>query len=222
MLIVPQASEDPEFLQLKLLLGEALETAQPIVQSEPMPYVGGVFAARAVNVVADPMHFMFGKINQFLLKRPDWTVENLPRYFGKTIINSEPDQDGAYHKEVDWFLDYLIDCLRTPEDMEIFRTKNVIERLLSYYVSASCAISAKEKIVRLLLRAAAVGGSTTLITRCGLVSWIQMRLDNNDHRHRMLRELVSRIYEMSDKDKVDVWSSGTTAGTIASLAKVGA
>jgi nucleolar pre-ribosomal-associated protein 1 len=185
-----------------------------------MPYVGGVFAARAVNVVADPTHFMFGKINQFLLKRPDWTVENLPRYLGKTIINSEPDQDGAYHKEVDWFLDYLIDCLRTPEDMEIFRTKNVFERILSYYVSASCAISAKEKIVRLLLRAAAVGGSTTLITRCGLVSWVQMRLENKDHRHRMLRELVSRVYETCDREKVDLWSSGTTAFTIASSAKV--
>jgi nucleolar pre-ribosomal-associated protein 1 len=104
--------------------------------------------------------------------------------------------------------------------MEIFRTKNVLERLLSYYASASCAISAKEKIVRLLLRAAAVGGSTTLITRCGLVSWIQMRLENKDHRHRMLRELVSRMYETCDQEKVDLWSSGTTAVTIASLAEV--
>ncbi|KAF2703687.1 hypothetical protein K504DRAFT_463409 [Pleomassaria siparia CBS 279.74] len=215
-------TDDADLLQLKLLLGEALETVQHTIGSNAMPYVGGVFAARAALVLADPMHFMFAKINQFLLKRPDWIVENLPRYLGKTIINSEPDQDGAYHKEVDWFLDYLIDCLRTEEDMEIFRTNNVIEKLLSYYVSASCAISAKEKIVRLLLRAAAVGGSTTLMTRCGLVSWIQMRLENNDHRHRMLRALALRIHETSDQGKVEQWSSGTTAGTVAALAKVGA
>lgn len=183
----------------------------------PFPYVGGVFAARAVLVLADPSHFLFGKLNQFLMKRPSWTVENLPRYFGRNIINSEPDQDGYYHKEVDWYLDYLIDCLRTGEDMEIFRTKNVFERLLSYYASASCAVSAKEKIVRLLLRAAAVQGSTTLITRCGLLGWIQMRLDNNDHRHRMLRLLASQLWETCDQAKVGEWSSGTAQRAIAAI-----
>lgn len=196
-------------LQLRLLLGEALETAIPIVDTAPFPYVGGVFAARAVAVLADPAHFMFGKINEFLMKKPQWVVENLPRYFGRVIINSEPDQDGAYHKEVEWYLEYLIDALRTPEDMEIFRTKNVFERLLSYYVSPSCAASAKEKIVRLLLRAAAVGGSTTLVTRCGVVSWIQMRLESNDRRHGLLRRLASRIWETCDQAKVAGWSSGT-------------
>jgi nucleolar pre-ribosomal-associated protein 1 len=161
---------------------------------------------------------MFGKLNQFLMKRPEWTVENIPRYFGRNIMNCEPDQDGFYHKEVDWYFDYLIDCLRTPDDMEIFRTKNVFERVLSYYVSASCAISAREKIVRLLLRAAAVGGSTTLITRCGLVSWIQMRLQNKDHRHGALRRLASRLWETCDRDKATVWSSGTVESAIASIA----
>lgn len=204
-------------MQLKVLLGEVQETVKKSVDTEPLPYVGGVFAARAVSVLADPKHFMFGKLNLFLMKRPSWTVENLPRYFGRNILNSEPDQDGSYHKEVDWFLDYLIDCLRTQEDMEIFRTKNVFERLLSYYVSASCAMAAKERIVRLLMRAAAVGGSTTLITRCGLVSWIQMRLENNDHLHGRLRRLATRIWETCDQEKVGDWSSGTVEKTIANM-----
>jgi nucleolar pre-ribosomal-associated protein 1 len=105
--------------------------------------------------------------------------------------------------------------------MEIFRTKNVFERLLSYYVSASCAVSAKEKIVRLLMRATAVGGSTTLITRCGLVSWIQMRLENNDQRHRLLRRLASRAWETCDQDKVKSWSSLTAEQAIANVSQSG-
>jgi nucleolar pre-ribosomal-associated protein 1 len=209
-------------LQLRLLLGETAETASPMVGAEPFPYVGGVFAARAVAVLADPTHFMFGKLNQFLLKRPNWTVENLPRYFGKIIINSEPDQDGFYHKEVDWYLDYLIDCLRTPKDMEIFRTRNVFERLLSYYASASCAIPAKEKIARLLLRAVAVGGSTALITRCGLVSWIHMRLQSNDHRHVLLRQLASRALEACDQEKVAGWSRTTAEKAMGGIVQAAA
>jgi nucleolar pre-ribosomal-associated protein 1 len=162
---------------------------------------------------------LFAKINIFLLKGPKWTVEDLPRYFGRNIVNSAPDQDGSYHKEVDWFLDYVIDCLRTPQDLEIYRTKNVFERLLSYYVSASCAISAKEKIVRLLLRMAAVGGSTTLVTRCGILSWIEMRLANNDRRHRELRFLASRVWETCDQAKVADWSSGMAEETIRLLTR---
>ncbi|KAF2188316.1 hypothetical protein K469DRAFT_661021 [Zopfia rhizophila CBS 207.26] len=214
-----EASKNPDFLQLKLLLGEALETAQHTLDNNPLPYVGGVFAARAVNVLTDPTHFLFGKVNKFLMKRPSWTVENLPRYFGRNILANEPEEDNSYHKEVDWLLDYFIDCLRTAEDLEIFRTRNIFERLLSYYSSVTCAISAKEKIVRLLFRAAAVGGSTTLITRCGLLSWIQMRLENNDHRHHLLRQLVSRLYDACDKEKVDEWSSGKAKETVALVEK---
>ncbi|KAF2121148.1 ribosome 60S biogenesis N-terminal-domain-containing protein [Lophiotrema nucula] len=214
-------SESSDLLQLKLLLGEVLESAEPILHSRPLPYVGGVFAAHASTVLADPSHFMFGKVNEFLMKKPLWNVEHLPRYFGHEIINSKPEQDGSYHQEVDWYLDYLFDALRTSADMEIYRTRNVFEKLLSYYASGSCAISAKEKTVKLLLRAAAVGGSTTLITRCGVISWIQMRLESNDHRRQMLRLLASRVYETCDEEKVDAWSSGTAKERIALLAKVG-
>jgi len=160
---------------------------------------------------------MFGKINKFLTNRPTWEIRNLPRRFSRIIIHNEPDEDNSYHKEVDWLLDYLIDCLRTAEDMEIFRTNNVFERLLSYYEAKSCVISAKEKIVRLLFRAAAVGGSTTLITRCGLLSWIDMMLISNDYRQHELRQLAARVFDVCDRDKVMEWSSGTMDATITSI-----
>lgn len=198
-----------------------LESTENYTES-PLPYVGGVFAAHCVRVIADPTHFMFTKINSFLTNRPSWDIKNLPRKFTRLIINSQPDEDDSYHKEVDWFLEYLVDCLRTPEDMEIFRTNSVFERLLSYYVSKSCAISAKEKIVRLLLRAAAVGGGTTLITRCGLVSWIRMMLDNKDHRHGALRVLAGRVYELCDREKVDAWGSGSVEGMVEAIQQVAA
>ncbi|KAF2736152.1 hypothetical protein EJ04DRAFT_490440 [Polyplosphaeria fusca] len=213
-----QVRKDSEHVQLKLLLGEVLETVQDTLSSEALPYVGGTFAARAVAVLADPTHFMFGKVNDFLMKRPTWNVERLPHYFGRKTVQSEPDQDGSYHKEVDWYLDYLIDALRTSKDMEIFRTKNVFERLLAHYASPSCAISAREKITRLLLRAVAVGGSTTLITRCGIISWLQMRLGSNDHRHQMLRLLAFRLGSTCDRARVEDWSSGTAGESLALLA----
>ncbi|KAJ4296884.1 hypothetical protein N0V90_006932 [Kalmusia sp. IMI 367209] len=209
--------DKPDQQQLYVLLNQTLETANSSSGSEPFPYVGGIFAARCVKVLAEPTHFMFPKISKFLTSRPNWDVRNLPRKFSRLIINSEPDEDDGYHKEVGWFLEYLIDALRTAEDMEIYRTNNIFERLLSYYISKSCAISAKDKIVRLLLRAAAVGGSTTLITRCGLVNWIKMMLDGNDHRGRELRVLAERAWALCDGEKVGKWSAGTIENVVARI-----
>lgn len=204
-----------------LLLGETLESLDAS-GATPFPYIGGVFAARSVRILADPTHVMFSKINKFLTSAPSWDVDFLLRKLYRSIVGSEPDDDGAYHKEVDWFLDYLIDGLRTPRDMESFRKSNIFEQLLSFYASRSCGGAAKEKIVRLLLRAAAVGGSTTLITRCGLVTWVQMCLEGHDPRHRMLRTLASRLFETCDQGRVTEWSNGTIAETVKSLVKVGA
>ena len=165
---------------------------------------------------------MFSKINKFLTTAPAWDVDFLLRKLYRSIVGSEPDDDGAYHKEVDWFLDYLIDGLRTPRDMESFRKSNIFEQFLSFYASRSCSAASKEKIVRLLLRATAVGGSTTLITRCGLVSWIQMWLNNQDPRQKMLAVLATRVYETCDQGRVAEWSNGTIEAAPHGSIKVGA
>ncbi|OAL45257.1 hypothetical protein IQ07DRAFT_548943 [Pyrenochaeta sp. DS3sAY3a] len=203
--------------QLYLLLGEVLETVDS-TESSTFPYVGSVLAARCVGILADPTLSLFSTINKFLTTSPQWNVDSLLRHLWYRIVASEPDDDSTYHKEVDWYFDYLLDSLRTPMDMEIFRKSNIFEQLLSHYGSRSCATSAKERILRLLLRATHVGGSTTLITRCGLINWIQMTLSSHDPRHRRLRTLATRVYETCDQEKVAAWSSGTMAGTIASMA----
>jgi nucleolar pre-ribosomal-associated protein 1 len=207
-----------EHQQLYLLLGELLESVDH-TGAEAFPYVAGVLAARCAGIVADPTLSLYSTVNKFLTTSPAWDVNSLLRFFWHRIVASQPDDDTTYHKEVDWYFDYLMDCLRTPADMELFRRSNIFEQLLSHYGSRSCPVSAKDKIVRLLLRATHVGGSTTLITRCGLVTWIQMMLDGQDPRQRSLRTLASRVYETCDQEKVATWSSGTIGETVASLVK---
>ncbi|CAE7199306.1 hypothetical protein P3342_010217 [Pyrenophora teres f. teres] len=199
-----------------LLLGELLESVDA-TGGEAFPYVGGVLAARCVGIVADPTHSLFSTVNKFLTASPCWDVNSLLRFFWHRIVATQPDDDTTYHKEVDWYFDYLMDSLRTPADMELFRRSNIFEQLLSHYESRSCSASAKDKIVRLLLRATHVGGSTTLITRCGLISWIQMMLNGHHMQHRTLRALAARVYETCDQEKVAAWSSDSIHKTVASL-----
>ncbi|EOA87605.1 uncharacterized protein SETTUDRAFT_161136 [Exserohilum turcica Et28A] len=213
------SSIDFDLQQLYLLLGELLESIDT-TGAEAFPYVGGILAARCASIVADPTHSLFSTVNRFLTASPAWDVNSLLRFFWHRIVASQPDDDTTYHKEVDWYLDYLMDSLRTPADMELFRRSNVFEQLLSHYASRSCSASAKDKTVKLLLRATHVGGSTTLITRCGLIPWIEMMLDGHDARQNALRVLAARVYETCDQDKVAMWSSGSLSRKISTLTKV--
>ncbi|OCK82401.1 hypothetical protein K432DRAFT_424178 [Lepidopterella palustris CBS 459.81] len=208
LIVKVESAKNPELDQLALLLGEVVETCRMMIDTTPLPYVAGVFAARAVTILADPTHEVFPKLNKFLNKGPVWDVEKIPPYMAENIIRKEPYEDDGYHREVDWLLDYLIDCLRTAEDMEIFRAKSIFERILGFYASPSCWFKMKEKILRLLFRAAAVGGSTTLITRSGLLSWIQAQIAVKDGHETMLKKLASRLYQTCDQAKVGEWSNG--------------
>lgn len=212
------SSIDFDLQQLYLLLGELLESIDAS-GTEAFPYVGGVLAARCTSILADPTHSLFSAVNKFLTASPAWDVSSLLRFFWHRIVASQPDDDTTYHKEVDWYLDYLMDSLRTPADMELFRRSNIFEQLLSHYGSRSCSTSAKDKIIKILLRATHVGGSTTLVTRCGLVAWIQMMLDGHDARQSSLRVLAARVYETCDQEKVAAWSSDSLRQTIGGLAK---
>ena len=104
--------------------------------------------------------------------------------------------------------------------MEIYRKCHIFERLLSFSASPSLPEPCFQKILDLLFRCTCVKGSSTLITRCGLMSWIFSRLAShaiNDMTGERLKGLASRAYETSDQARVDDWTNGTLMSTLDSL-----
>lgn len=76
------------------------------------------------------------------------------------------------------------------------------------------------KLMRLLFRCTFVGGSTTLITRCGLLSWICSRIalrNANEYDSDILKLLASRAHKTSDHDRVKEWSKGAFTVVLYSL-----
>lgn len=93
--------------------------------------------------------------------------------------------------------------------MEIYRRANVYERVLSLYVSSLSTGSTKKKIQHLVYRAAQVGGSTTLITRAGILHWIQCQIGvANTKEAGVLKEIARELYDTCDQERVDRWSHG--------------
>ena len=65
-----------------------------------------------------------------------------------------------------------------------------------------------------------MGGSSTLITRCGLLSWIDSRINASKSLHldvSALTILARRVYDTSEKTRIDEWSGGAIKALLDSL-----
>ncbi|KAL4797533.1 ribosome 60S biogenesis N-terminal-domain-containing protein [Aspergillus venezuelensis] len=202
-------SKYDEWRTVYLLTGELLETVKQIGIDSHVPWVVGECAASCLSVLINPMHKLYAKVNRFIQKAPWWEVEKIPSYWIDKILLHEPELDDGYFEEIAWLLDLLIKGLRTERDMEIYRRANVFERVLSFYESPGAGFTAKRKILHLIYRSSQVQGGTTLITRAGIVSWIQSQLPGVTGRDAStLTAMAQSLYESADHDRVEKWSGG--------------
>ncbi len=85
-----------------------------VIDDAPVPYLVGVFAARAVAVLSDPLHVMYPKLNAFLNRGPAWELTRLPSYWIEQVLLQPPEQVQSAD-EAEWLLELLLDGLRTSE-----------------------------------------------------------------------------------------------------------
>lgn len=104
-------SSYPEKELITLLLQETIHTAKKVITDEPFPTYLGAFAARALVVEADPQHFIYAKLNQFLHRGPIWDIGSVPLMH--KILLHPPEEDGAHGPELEWFLDLALEGLQT-------------------------------------------------------------------------------------------------------------
>lgn len=200
------------------LIGELLETVNGIGLDKPIPWIVGECASNCLSVLINPLHKVYGKVNKFLQKAPVWELEKIPSYWIDKIFLHEPELDDGYFDEIDWLLGLFVKSLRSKADMEVYRRANVFERILSLYQSSSLGSAARRKILHVIYRAAQVGGSTTLITRAAVISWIQLQIAEADTKEvALLSALARTLYQTSDRERVDAWSNGTLESTVETI-----
>ena len=173
-------------------------------------------------VLLDPLHFMYVKVCTFLHRRPEWQLEKLASYWVDKATFQAPSEDDAYYAEVSWLLDILIEGLRTSADMDLYWRSNILERVLTLTWSPTLSEVCFDRIVDFCFRCTYVDGSTTLITRCGLIGWISCCLaqKTSQSRNRLLL-LAVRAHATCDQGKIDAWSDGGFDVMLQGLARVG-
>lgn len=199
--------------QISLLVGELLETfsLQYLPLNHPLPYLGGTFAVRALHIQTQPAHFMYPKLNRFLMRGPEWKVGKLPAYWLANTSLSLPEEDDAFWKEVAWVLEWLVDGLRSEADLDILRRGEIFEKVMGMWMSPAASgrnKSVKEKITELLYRATCIeGGSNVLVTRAGVLSWLDMVRDGTGSGSGGVQEAMrDRILQTGDRERLKAWT----------------
>ncbi|EAQ88024.1 hypothetical protein CHGG_04643 [Chaetomium globosum CBS 148.51] len=207
-------SEYEEKEQIWLLLSELAETARDNINDGPLPSAIASFACHALNVLRDPLSSLYSKVNIFLTRGPFWSLDRLPLV--DEVLSEEPMVGDTYYAQTNWLLEYLIDGLRTPHDFELFHKKRakgpVLERILALAANPYMRLPLRSQVLRLLYRATRIeGGSTTLTTRFGIVSWLDARQAGcSDAGEAVIYgALRRRVWETCDQDRVRAWSRGS-------------
>lgn len=201
--------------QVWLFLSELVESCKGHVDAGPIPNYMVAFARNALDVLQNPLHCLYGKLNSFLIKGPTWRLDRLPLVYD--ILQDGPDLDDTYYAELSWLFSYLLDGVQAEPDMALYHNTRLFERLLSLASNPYLRSNLRAQILRIIYRATCIkGGSTTLVTRFGIASWLEAQgaVCGSESERETYRALLRRIWETSDKERASVWSNGGIQDTV--------
>ncbi|KAK3116538.1 hypothetical protein LTR53_002962, partial [Teratosphaeriaceae sp. CCFEE 6253] len=202
-----QASTLEDKGHLSVLIGEVIETFEQQcldpVKENALPYLTATFAARALSVLAEPTHFLYPKLNHFIMRNPEWRIGRLPAYWLANTVFDQPTEDDAYWKEVLWVLGWLVDGVRTPADVDMLRRGEVFAKVMAVCTSPGSekVRGLTEKVLELIWSTSWVeGGSDSLVARTSVLGWLDML---GGEKAAMVKQ---RLMDSCDKAKLARWS----------------
>lgn len=195
--------------QIWLLLSELAESARDHVAARPVPSAFTAFAIHALPVLLNPLHPLYPKVNKYLTRAPRWPDGKIPLVHD--VLHGEPSDDDKYYTELSWLFDFLLDCLRREEDMGVFHQTRWFEKVFGAACNPYMKTGLRNRVYRVLYRATCIeGGSTTLVTRFGVLGWLEeLRVSEVGREDGpVIGALMGRVWETCDRGHVERWSRG--------------
>ncbi|KAK0388664.1 hypothetical protein NLU13_4907 [Sarocladium strictum] len=207
--------------QIWLLFSELAESSTSLVSAGPVPSPFVAFTTHAIDVLRNPLHVLYPKVNTFLTRGPVWSPDRLP--MAPDVLHGEPSEDDRYYAELAWLLTYFLDALRTSSDLAVFHRRRWFEKIFALAGNPYVRSNLRQKILRIVYRATEIeGGSTTLATRFGVFSWLaaQRAVCDVVEEVGVYDSLVRRVWETCDQERVGTWSHGGVEKLVERLSKV--
>ncbi|KAL5612560.1 hypothetical protein BROUX41_004342 [Berkeleyomyces rouxiae] len=222
MAVKIKESSHPEKEQVWLLISELAESCQSLVSRSHAPSQFVAFASHSLSIIANPLHALYPKINRFLTKGPIWSATKLPVIHD--ILHGEPSEDDKLYIELSWLFSYLLDSLQTKEDLSIFYRNNWLEKILCAGCNPNFRVGLRAKLQKLVYKITCLeGGSTMLITRFGIISWLktQQAQMRQASEVAIYKALIRRSWETCNKEHVEKWSGESVSWAVDAQDNVG-
>lgn len=204
-----RASTHSEKDQIWLLLSELAESSRDHVAAGPVPSAFTGFAIHTLPVLLNPLHPLYPKVNKYLARAPRWPDGKIPLVHD--VLHGEPSDDDKYYTELTWLFDFLLDCLRREGDMGVFHQTRWFEKVFAAACNPYMKTGLRNRAFRVLYRATCIeGGSTTLVTRFGVLGWLEELRVSEVGREEgaVIAALMKRVWDTCDRGHVGKWSRG--------------
>ncbi|KAF3020604.1 hypothetical protein E8E14_010659 [Neopestalotiopsis sp. 37M] len=190
--------------QVWLLLSELIETAKEN-EGTVLPNTILAFVCRALDIIRNPTHCLYPKVNTFLTRGPSWDLGKIPLVHD--ILQEGPTDDSTYYTEVSWLLSYLLDAIRASGDVSLLHRRKVFERIFSLYCNPYMGPNLRNQILRIIYRVSTIPeGSDTLMTRFGATSWLELQKATAGEDVGIYQALILRLWKTCDQKRLGNWS----------------
>jgi Nucleolar pre-ribosomal-associated protein 1 len=84
-----------------------VETARLVGLESSFASIFTEFAAEAIDILSQPTHSVYGKLNWFLQKSPTWNISKFFSYWLERILLRAPEDNDGQRHEMNWLLNLL-------------------------------------------------------------------------------------------------------------------
>lgn len=141
-----------------------------------VPYVAGLFFARTINILVNPLSEMYRPLSTFLLIKNSFNFLTVPEF---NVLFHSPDVNQNIHRG--FILDILREGTKCSSDFTILLTGNIFKAILGFF---GCPMSNREKnlqILNIINSAVKIPKSAKLmIELIGIIPWLNFVTDNTE------------------------------------------
>ncbi|SCU88641.1 LAME_0E00628g1_1 [Lachancea meyersii CBS 8951] len=128
--------------------------------------------ARVSTVLSQPSSFLYERAYRWVLSSPSVNSRHIPFY--DTVVAKKDDDGEHYYKYLHWFLESILQGLKTDEDLHLLRSRNVFEWVMNLLNSPYITLKLRVLAVSFLYKSQRLeGGGPTLLTRFAGTSFLE-------------------------------------------------
>ncbi|KAI9288533.1 ribosome 60S biogenesis N-terminal-domain-containing protein [Umbelopsis sp. AD052] len=157
--------------QIMLLLNavkNTIEVRNVDNEFKRIPYIITAFASQTISILLSAAHFMYPRVNTFLLQRQLIDIEDIPLFYN--LFNTSADN---HKRDRAWILRLLGVGLHTFDDHRIYKRRHVYDLITAFFDSKLADMTTQRLILDVLWEATSSPSITLDLARnSGLLSWL--------------------------------------------------